>query len=129
MGQPERVLADTIFRTCENIRYCNGLGIHLNGPKLGRRPADPKLYKKQLYEEWLESGERGEIERDFGVGKRRYTLDRLMTRLQHTSEVTIIATVLVMNLRKKLRLLLRQFFRIGFLRPLYLQIRPAGTRT
>ena len=125
---PERVLADTIFRTRENIRYCNDLGIHLNGPKLGRRPADPKLYKKQLYEEWLESGERGEIERDFGVGKRRYTLARLMTRLQHTSEVTICTTVLVMNLRKKLRLLLRPFFRIVFSRPLYLQIQPVGTR-
>ena len=87
------------------------------------------LYKKQVYEEWLESGERGEIERDFGVGKRRYTLDRLMTRLQHTSEVTICTTVLVMNLRKKLRLLLRLFFRIVFCRPLYLQFHPveAGT--
>ena len=126
---PKRVLADTIFRTRENIRYCNGLGIHLNGPKLGRKPTDPMLYKKQVYEEWLESGERGEIERDFGVGKRRYTLDRLMTRLQHTSEVTICATVLVMNLRKKLRLLLRLFFRIVFCRPLYLQFHPveAGT--
>ena len=116
---PERVLADTIFRTRENSRYCNGLGIHLNGPKLGRRPTDIKLYKKQLYEEWLESGERGEIERGFGVGKRRYTLDRLMTRLQHTSEVTICTTVLVMNLRKKLSLLLRPF-----LRPLLLRVRP-----
>ena len=126
---PKRVLADMIFRTRENIRYCNGLGIHLNGPKLGRKPTDPMLYKKQVYEEWLESGERGEIERDFGLAKRRYTLGRLMTRLQHTSEVTICATVLVMNLRKKLRLLLRLFFRIVFCRPLYLQFHPveAGT--
>ena len=117
---PERVLVDTIFRTRDNIKYCNGLGIHLNGPKLGRRPADPKVYKKQVYEEWLESGERGEIERDFGVGKRRYTLDCLMTRLQHTSEVTICATVLVMNLRKKLRLLLRPFLEIALFKPLWL---------
>lgn len=121
---PKRVLADTIIRTRENIRYCNGLGIHLNGPKLGRRPTDPKLYKKQVYEEWLESGERGEIERDFGVGKRRYTLNRLMTRLQHTSEVTICATVPVMNLRKKMRLLLRPFLEIVFFRPLLFRINP-----
>lgn len=123
---PERVLVDTIFRTRENIRYCNGLGIHLNGPKLGRRPKDPKLYKKQVYEEWLESGERGEIERGFGVGKRRYTLDCLMTRLQHTSEVTICATVLVMNLRKKLRLLLRPFWEIVLCCPMPLPLRPAN---
>ena len=107
---PERVLADKIFRTRENRRYCKEHNIHLNGPKLGRKPADPEVYKKQLQEEWRESGERGEIERDFGVGKRRYSLGCLMTRLQHTSEVFILTTVLVMNLRKKLRLLLRSFY-------------------
>jgi hypothetical protein len=82
----------------------------LNGPKLGRKPADPEVYKKQLQEEWRESGERGEIEREFGVGKRRYSLGCLMTRLQYTSEVFIMTTVLVMNLRKKLRLLWRSFY-------------------
>ena len=107
---PERVLADKIFRTRENRRYCKEHNIHLNGPKLGRKPADPEVYKKQLQEEWRESGERGEIEREFGVGKRRFSLGCLMTRLQHTSEVFIMTTVLVMNLRKKLRLLLRSFY-------------------
>ena len=34
---PERVLADTIFRTRENQRYCKERGIHMNGPKL-RKP-------------------------------------------------------------------------------------------
>lgn len=105
---PQRVLADTIFRTRENLKYCKKHGIHMNGPKLGRRHTDEKEYKKQLRKEWLESGERGAIEREFGVGKRRYTLDCVMARLQHTSEVTICTTVLVMNLRKKLRLLLRK---------------------
>ena len=58
----------------------------------------------------LESGERGEIERNFGVGKRRYSLDCIVTKLKETSEVMIHSIVVFMNLRKKLRLLLRSFF-------------------
>ena len=38
---PKRILADTIFRTRENLQYCKTHGIHLNGPKLGKPPADP----------------------------------------------------------------------------------------
>ena len=74
---PARVLADTIFRTRENLKYCKEHGIHLNGPKLGKPFADPTEARKHKKLEWLESGERGEIERHFGVGKRRYSLCRL----------------------------------------------------
>ena len=107
---PAKVLADTIFRTRENLRYCKKLGIHLNGPKLGKPFADPEEAKRHKKLEWLESGERGEIERNFGVGKRRYALDCIVTKLKETSEVMIHSIVLFMNLRKKLRLLLRSFF-------------------
>lgn len=107
---PAKVLADTIFRTRENLRYCKKLGIHLNGPKLGKPFADPEEAKRHKKLEWLESGERGEIERKFGVGKRRYSLDCIVTKLKETSEVMIHSIVLFMNLRKKLRLLLRSFF-------------------
>ena len=107
---PARVLADTIFRTRENLRYCKKLGIHLNGSKLGKPFADPEEAKRHKKLEWLESGERGEIERNFGVGKRRYSLDCIVTKLKETSEVMIHSIVLFMNLRKKLRLLLRSFF-------------------
>ncbi len=107
---PARVLADTIFRTRENLRYCKKLGIHLNGPKLGKPFADPEEAKRHKKLEWLESGERGEIERNFGVGKRRYSLDCIVTKLKETSEVMIHSIVVYMNLRKKLRLLLHSFF-------------------
>ena len=92
------------------MRYCKEHGIHLNGPKLGKPYADLAIQKQQKKLEWQESGERGEIERNFGVGKRRYCLDRIVTKLKETSEVMIHASVLYMNLRKKLRLLLRLFF-------------------
>lgn len=111
---PTRILADTIFRTRENLKFCAQHGIHMNGPKLGKPHADPMERKRQKKLEWLESGERGEIERLFGVGKRRYTLDRIVTKLKETSEVSIHAAVLYINLRKKLRLLLRSFFEFLF---------------
>ena len=107
---PARVLADTIFRTRDNLQYCKNHGIHLNGPKLGKPFADPVEARKHKKLEWLESGERGEIERDFGVGKRRYSLDCIVTKLKETSEVMIHSIVIYMNLRKKLRLLLHSFF-------------------
>ena len=107
---PARVLADMIFRTRENLKYCKGHGIHLNGPKLGKPFTDPAEAKKHKKLEWLESGERGEIERQFGVGKRRYSLDCIVTKLKETSEVMIHSIVIYMNLRKRLRLLLRSLF-------------------
>ena len=77
------------------------------------------MYRAQLREEWLESGERGEIERQFGVAKRRCSLGCVVMKLKHTSEADIYASVLAMNLRKKLRLLFVQiyYFLFGTLRP------------
>ena len=107
---PDRVLADTIFRTRENLRYCKDHGIHLNGPRMGKPTKDPIIRKQELRQEWLESGERGDIERRFGIAKRCYSLGRVTAKLKHTSEVMIHMSVLTLNLQKRLRLLLRFFF-------------------
>ena len=108
---PERVLADTIFRTRDNLRYCKEHDIHLNGPKLGKPASDLAVRKQERYLEWLESGERGDIERRFGINKRCYSLGCITAKLQHTSEVMILMSVLTLNLQRRLRLLLRAFFR------------------
>ena len=107
---PERVLADTIYRTRDNLRYCKKHGIHLNGPRLGKPPKDPEIRKQELHLEWLESGERGDIERRFGIGKRCYSLGRITAKLKHTSEIMIHMSVLTLNLQKRLRLLLHFIF-------------------
>ena len=106
----ERVLVDTIYRTRDNLRYCKEHGIHLNGPRLGKPPKDPAIRKKEIHLEWLESGERGDIERRFGIGKRCYSLGRITAKLKHTSEIMIHMSVLTLNLQKRLRLLLRFIF-------------------
>ena len=108
---PEKVLVDKIYRNKKNIQYCKERGIHINGPKLGKPYADPIINKQQKLLEYQESIQRADIEREFGVAKTRFGLDLLTTKLKHTSEVMIHATVLYMNLRKKLRLLFCLFFR------------------
>ena len=94
---PKRVLADTIFRTRENLRYCKEHDIHMNGPRLGKPTKDPAVRKQELQQEWLESGERGDIERRFGISKRCYSLGRVTAKLKQTSEVMIHLSVLTLN--------------------------------
>jgi hypothetical protein len=107
---PDRILADKLFRTRDNLQYCKDHGIHLNGPKLGRPPKDIAIYREQCRQEREESSERNAIECTFGVGKRRYSLGHITMKLQHTSEVAIHLVFLSMNLQKRLRSLLRAFF-------------------
>lgn len=119
---PARILADKIFRTRENLNYCKTHGIRMSGPKLGRPPKDKALFREQLRIEREESGERSAIECAFGVAKRRYTLGCIMTRLEHTSEVSIHVSALTMNLLRKLRLSFVRFVCLGkneFLRCLF----------
>jgi hypothetical protein len=104
---PEAVLADKIYRTRENRDFCKSKGIRLSGPKLGRSSEDEKKEeKKQSYQD---SCERNEVEGKFGLGKRKYTMDRIMAKLQSTSESMIILNLLVMNLDKRLQLLFHKF--------------------
>lgn len=45
----ERILADQIYRTRENWKYCKNHGIRLSGPKLGRPSVTAKVDKQQEY--------------------------------------------------------------------------------
>ncbi|MGI5986156.1 MAG: transposase [Oscillospiraceae bacterium] len=77
---PERVLADKIYRTRKNLQYCAEHDIALNDPKLGRPPKDRRIYEAQKRIERQEACERNAIEGKFGEAKRRYGLNRVMTR-------------------------------------------------
>ncbi len=106
---PQRILADKIYRTRDNLQYCAKHHIRMSGPKLGRPPKDKALYAQQCRDERREAGERNEVEGRFGTGKRCYGLDRLTSRLKDTCETQIHMIVLTMNLWKRLRTFLRQF--------------------
>jgi hypothetical protein len=98
---PESVHADKIYRTRENLRYCEGLGIRLSGPKLGRpRKEVEREEKKQMRRDELE---RNAIEGKFGQGKRRFRLACIRGKLPETSGSMIALVFLVMNLEKILK--------------------------
>lgn len=111
---PKRILADKIYRTRENLRYCKEHGIHMNGPRLGRPPKDRELYELQCRAEREEAGERNEVEGKFGTGKRCYGLGRLTSRLQNTCETQIHMIILTMNLMKKMNSSFARFFRMYY---------------
>lgn len=101
---PESVHVDKIYRTRENRAWCKERGIRISGPPLGRPPVNiSKESKKQALDD---EKIRNCIEGKFGQGKRRFSLNRIMTKLAHTSETAIAITFLVMNLS----VILRQIF-------------------
>lgn len=113
---PEAIQADKIYRTRDNLKYCQKLGIRLSGPRLGRPPAEQEKKKERLRLERQDSSERNAVEGKFGEGKRCYGLGRIMARLKETAESVICLQFLVMNLEHKLRVLLCYFMDLFFLR-------------
>jgi len=108
---PESVHFDGIYRNRENRRYCKNHNIRMPGLPLGRPPKDTEEYRKIVKCSKTDVVARIPVEGVFGVGKRRYGMARIMTKLRETSETAISLTALVMNLEKTLRNLLLSFFR------------------
>ena len=105
---PQSVHVDRIYRTKENRAWCKERGIRISGPPLGRPPKNvSKETKKIAHEDEII---RNSIEGKFGQAKRRYSLDRVMSKLPHTSETAISITFLVMNLSAILRQIFCLFY-------------------
>jgi len=113
---PARILVDKIFRTRENYRFCKQNNIKMSNVKLGRPPLNMTAEQKQ--EERDTEGLRNEVEGDFGTGKRKYTLNRLLTRLPVTSICQIALVFMVMNLDKVFRDFLFSIFKVRCLKDL-----------
>ncbi len=99
---PEAVQCDTIYRNRENIKYCKELNIRISGPPLGRKKKDNTL-KKQIKRDAVE---RIEVERKFGLAKRRYNMNLVMEKLPETTFTAVALTILMMNLDKILKSIL-----------------------
>ena len=98
---PESVHVDKIYRTRKNRAWCKEEGIRISGPPLGRPPKNISQDKKKQAQ--LDEKIRNTIEGKFGQGKRRYSLDCIMTKLSETSETCIAIIFLVINLCSLLR--------------------------
>ena len=106
---PASVHVDKIYRTKGNREWCKEKGIRLSGPKLGRPLKNTTQNKEQILRNKTiarqDEIDRIPIEGKFGQSKRRFGLDRVMTKLAITSQCVIAMTFLVINLEKGLRLL------------------------
>jgi len=100
---PSSVHADKIYRTRDNIKFCNAHGIRISGPRLGRPPSDQSKRKELRSQARQDEIDRIPIEGKFGQGKRRFGLSKIMCKLAQTSETAIAITFLVMNLEKWLK--------------------------
>ena len=107
---PESLHVDRIYRSRENRAFCKEKGIRISGPPLGRPPAigSPEQKKQAREDERIRSS----IEGKFGVSKRRFSLNRVMAKLSHTSETAIAITFLVINLSALLRQVFLNFFQL-----------------
>ncbi len=98
---PEVVIGDRIYGSRENRRYLKSLGMRFSGKPLGRPVQEREENKKQLTEEKRrlqeEQRRRNRIEGSFGVGRRRYGLGRVRTRLASTSETAICMAFFAMS--------------------------------
>ena len=110
---PEVVLADQIYHTRDNMKFCKEKKIRLAGMGKTRKNPD-QTEKEQAYKDLCD---RNAIEGVNGVSKRRYGLDLIMCWLQHNAEVEAHLNILAMNLHSRLRLLfafLRYWRFMGF---------------
>ena len=94
---PESIHADKIYRTRSNIKLCVDLGIRLTALPLGRPGPDHADKLAQLSQD---ERDRNAVEGKLGQLKRRFGLDRILTRLTETSESAIAAAFFVSNLLK-----------------------------
>ena len=97
---PESAHADKIYRNKENRAYCKKHGIRISGPCLGRPPKDVNLRKEQKEIQRQDEAVRNAVEGRFGVAKRRYKLDRILTKIKGSSKTLIALIFMVMNMEK-----------------------------
>lgn len=96
---PELVQTDEIYMNRENRKYLKERDIRHTGKPLGRKPKeDLSRYQKDKLKK--ERGERNHIEGKFGQGKSKYKLNKILARLEQTSESWIAAIFFVMNILK-----------------------------
>ena len=103
-------MADTIYQTKSNKKYCKLREIRLSGKALGRKSEEKKqAEKEQMYRD---SCERNWVEGKNGLLKTRYGMNRVMSKLDGSAKTDLVFAVLAMNAFRKLREeLLRLFLR------------------
>jgi len=99
------------IRNRKTLAFCQEHGIRLTGPVLGRPPKGKILSREQKRQEYTDICDRNAVEGVFGTIKTAYGLGRVAARLEDTSRCVIGIALLLFNLTKRRRDLLRIFLR------------------
>ncbi len=114
---PELVQTDRLYLTKENRKYLKENNIRHTGKPLGRKPKEElNRYQKEKLKK--ERGERNHIEGKFGQGKTKYKLNKIMAKLDQTSQSWIAAILFVMNILKLTKEYFCVFFYTLFFHPI-----------
>ena len=81
---PERVLADQIYRTRDNRKYCKVNGIRLSGPALGRKPENEDTLQERIAIEKKDMVDRISVERHFSRQKRCFGIAEIVEKTEAT---------------------------------------------
>jgi hypothetical protein len=100
---PKTIIGDGVYPNRGNRTWCKERHIRLSGPKLGRKNEETKREEARLLHQ--DGCERNAVEGEFGVTKRKLSLDRIMAKLPDTSLTAVAMGFLVANMERKLRLL------------------------
>lgn len=92
---PEIIMADKIYATNANRKWCQEKGIRLTATPKGR-PKQKTAYQKR--KEKKEFARRNHVEGRIGNAKQAYSLNQIKAKLKETSEAWIGATLFVMNI-------------------------------
>lgn len=109
---PEAILADKIYQSRENRRYCAEHDIRLNGPALGR-PKKGDTGAKEARQIYKDACARNAVEGRNGNLKRRYGLGLIMSKLDETAKAEAALNILAMNVAHRLHRWLLRFFCIS----------------
>ena len=98
---PKTIIGDKAYGTNSNRNYCKSKGIRLSALKRGRQTEEArKAEKKQLYDDGCK---RNAIEGDYGITKRKFGLDLVMTKLFNTTMTAISFGFFIKNMERVLR--------------------------
>ena len=93
---PDEALADVLYRTAANRKWCEQRNIKLSGPKRGRKPKHMDLQKKR--EDQDAENRRGAIERQFAFIKAKLGMNRVTAKTAEKVAVAVDTAVVMANL-------------------------------
>jgi hypothetical protein len=91
---PSLILADKIYWTNKNRKWCSEHQIRLTATPKGRKPKKTAYQKRKEKKEYAR---RNHVEGKIGNAKQAYNLNQIKAKLKNTSESWIGATLFVMN--------------------------------